>query len=554
MNPQPRLPRGNLLSRALLWLAPLLLLGVTLVSLRALHAKIALDEVWPLLVAGDTHTAAARLEVMTAPSSSAPSRLLANAVLATLEGRPLHLEQLTDLEGHSAPLALISRAAFDRGNPAAALRVSTLAAELGFPTNKIFEAAALIELDRGTEARALAHTASSAPGRLAQRVHQYFERPIPPGNLLLRDRGGHGIATLSAGEMEVFEGVQEELLPPMVAAVASAHPASGSLRLALDLELSAAARSAFGQRDRGSIVLLDPRSGEILAAVSDAKTLREGGTPAFEQLREPASIAKLITTAAGLRAGLDPDAEISRMICRGHESYGGVRLYCPTISGRLRDLNRALAVSCNVAFANLGMRVGRSRLVGELRRFGFDRKNGAFRGGRILSPQGDERQLADLSIGLDDLELTPLHAAQLAAVMVNRGKMPTPTLVSATDGRLGFHPQALPVAPGTPVLDERWLPILLSAMEAVATRGTGRRLAPRNFPVAMKTGTASHPQHGFHVNYIGVGPLPETRLAFCVRITHQRTSRRVRDAARRVTRDLLENLAEIAETRGWVRP
>ena len=31
------------------------------------------------------------------------------------------------------------------------------------------------------------------------------------------------------------------------------------------------------------------------------------------------------------------------------------------------------------------------------------------------------------------------------------------------------------------------------------------------FPVAMKTGTASHPSHGFHVNYIGYGPLPDAR-------------------------------------------
>ena len=50
---------------------------------------------------------------------------------------------------------------------------------------------------------------------------------------------------------------------------------------------------------------------------------------------------------------------------------------------------------------------------------------------------------------------------------------------------------------------------LRQAMEAVAAFGTGAALAPPGFPVAMKTGTAAEPGHGYHVNYIGFGPLPD---------------------------------------------
>lgn len=543
--------------RILLWLSPLLLLGAGLIALLETRSRATLEEVWSLLVVGENHTATALWDALPTSPSTVLSRPLAKAVFAAFEESAPPPENLQDLESHSAPLRLMARAAFDRGDPALALRLGHLASALGFPFNTHLQAAALIELGRDTEARDLDRADAATPGHLAQRVRQYLEQPSSTPGKILRDRTGRRVATLTSGGVQPLDGVTLELVSTITSSVlessvAEAYPQHGSLRLSLDLELSAAARDAFGPLDRGSIVLLEPQSGEILAAVSDAETLREGGTPAFEQLREPASIAKLITTVATLRAGLDPDAEIARMTCRGHESYDGVRLYCPTISGPLRSLDRALAVSCNVAFANLGMMVGRSRLVEELRRFGFDRNNGAFRGGRILSPQGNARQLADLAIGLDDLELTPLHAAQLAAAMVNGGRLPTPTLVSATDGRLGFHPQSLPHTPGTLVLEKRWLPILLSAMEAVVTEGTARRVAPRNFPVAMKTGTASLPEHGFHVNYIGVGPLPEPRLAFCVRITHQRTSRRVRAAGLRVTRDLLENLAQVAESRGWL--
>ena len=149
-------------------------------------------------------------------------------------------------------------------------------------------------------------------------------------------------------------------------------PAVGpALRLGLDLELSRIALEALGER-QGSIVLVDPRSGEVRAAVTDALTARTEPAAAFEQRREPASIAKLITTAAAYRAGHDADALIGRMTCTGVERYGGQPLWCPWPTGPLAGLDQALAVSCNLAFANLAMRVGRERLVEEYRRWGFD--------------------------------------------------------------------------------------------------------------------------------------------------------------------------------------
>ena len=81
-------------------------------------------------------------------------------------------------------------------------------------------------------------------------------------------------------------------------------------------------------------------------------------------------------------------------------------------------------------------------------------------------------------------------------------------------------------------------------MEAVATFGTGASLAPRGFALAMKTGTAAEPGRGYHVNYIGAGPLPDPTFAFCVRVTNERSSPAVTRAAREVTARLLAALAE----------
>ena len=60
----------------------------------------------------------------------------------------------------------------------------------------------------------------------------------------------------------------------------------------------------------------------------------------------------------------------------------------------------------------------------------------------------------------------------------------------------------------------------------------------------MKTGTAATPGLGYHVNYIGVGPLPDPKVAFCVRVTHQPSSPAVNAAAREVLGGLLARLGE----------
>jgi len=454
-------------------------------------------------------------------------------------------------------LNVMARKAFEEGRFETCVELAELARRLDRAPLTALEAASLFELGRVDEA---AEIWSAAPAHLSASLGRQLDRLLENADLRpgisIRDRQGRPIAHVGPdGELELEEGLHPRLLPPALARAALEAGAGPAVRTSLDLELSEIALEALGGY-RGSIVLLDVRSGDVLAAISDRRTLaREGGTPAFEQLREPASIAKIITTTATQRAGLDPDAEIGRMRCRGHRSYAGQMLYCPYIAGPLRGLDRALAVSCNVAFADLGVKVGRSRVVEEFRRYGFDRPaRGVFDFGRVVEPRGDNRQLADLSIGLEASDITPLHAALLAATVGGDGVMPEPRLVVATDGRLGFHPRPLRPEPRRRVLEPEWLPQVRGAMEAVAgPRGTGRWLAPKNFPVAMKTGTASHPLHAFHVNYIGYGPLPEARLAFAVRITHRPTSKRVRRAARIVTERLLHGLGEVAEERGWDR-
>ena len=446
----------------------------------------------------------------------------------------------------SAPWTVLARAAFERGDHAAALRLAEAARRAGRPVPDVLEAAALIELGRGEEARRRWPEGPRGRGELARRVAAYLAAWHDDGAVFLYDRTGRSIGHVRGdGELALADGVRAEWIPRSVPELAAAT-AKGSLRLSLDLELSRLAFEAFGRWYRGSIVLLDPSTGEILAAVSDRRTFAEDedGTPAFDQMREPASISKLITTTAYLRAGRDPDAELGHTRCTGSGLYSGKYLYCPHVGGPLRGLDKALAISCNMAFANLGVELGRARMLEELHRYGFADARARQATARIVQARGDDRQLADLSVGLEATDITPLHAALLAAAMVD-GVLPEPTLLNAEDGRLGYHPRPVEPHPGKRILEPAWLPMLHSAMETVARSGTARNIAPPSLPVAMKTGTASHPRYGFHTNYIGFGPTvgDAQQIAFAVRLTDQRTSAKVRSASRWVTSRLLRSLA-----------
>jgi peptidoglycan glycosyltransferase len=289
----------------------------------------------------------------------------------------------------------------------------------------------------------------------------------------------------------------------------------------------------------------------VRAAVTDARTRAAagGGTPAFEQAREPASIAKIMTTAAALRAGHDADAEVRGMVCNGSQRYQGGVLWCSGAAGPLTGgLKQAFAISCNIAFANLAVELGWPAMVDELHRWGFDRPRDEMPGaGRVLKTEGTERELASLGVGLDLTEITPLHAALLGSVLAT-GEMAEPALVAADDGALGLSPRKVAHPAARRILDPAWVPVLRRALEGVVEEGgTAEGVAPESFPVVMKTGTASTPGLGYHVNYVGVGPLPHPKIAFAVRVTDQPSSHRVNEEAR----DVLANLLEALGRRPW---
>jgi hypothetical protein len=453
-------------------------------------------------------------------------------------GSVLLPEQLATLPAEALVLSALGARQLD-----AAACVARLMRRSGDPLGSLYLAVAALEAGDEPRAREAA-TASRVPlasRGLGARLARVLAAREAGARALLVDTSGELVAIVDAAGLLRQVPDAAGLVPGLLERL----PATGgspATRLAVDLELSRIARFALGDA-RGSIVLVDARTGAVRAAVSDALTAALEPAAPFTQRREPASIAKLLTAAAAYRAGVDPDAAIARMTCTGVERYGGQALWCAFPGGPLTGLDEALAQSCNIAFANVGTRLGVSRVRDEYRRWGFDA--GALLGsaGRVHSEPRTPHQLADLSVGLELVDVTPLHAALLAAVLANDGRMPEPRLVVGRCGLLGLSGTRDEPGASREVLDPDVARRLRQAMVAVARSGSGAGLAPRQFEIAMKTGTAAERGQGYHVNYIGIGPLPTATFAFCVRVTHAPTSPAVTTAARAVTRRLLSALA-----------
>ncbi|HVO09417.1 MAG TPA: penicillin-binding transpeptidase domain-containing protein [Vicinamibacteria bacterium] len=536
------------MARGAAWgLAALVAVAATIGSLALLAER----DLWVArerLLAGDSTAASVAAASVRWPA--ARSRADAGAALARAlaggEAGPAPASELPFYE----PEALVA-SAIARGTLAGGERVAALLCRAGHPLGPLYASA--LALERGDEPLSRRLVASSPVPPTARGLGARLSRALAAraagARRLVLDRSGELVGVIDASgvlqpTLEAGPFVSEALSRLGTLDPGALRQDAAGLRLTLDLGLSRLASEALGA-EHGSVVLLDPTTGAVLAAVSDPATAHKEPLAAFEQQREPASIAKLLTAAAAYGSGQDADALIARMTCSGVERYDGKPLWCPWPSGRLAGLDHALAVSCNIAFANLGVAVGRERLLQEYRRWGFDAKAPELLGaaGRVESTPQDARQLADLAIGLELTSITPLHAALLAAAVANDGRMPEPALLAGACGPLGLQVTAAPTSRGRVVTEPRVARRLAQAMKAVPLYGTAAGVAPPGLEVAMKTGTASAPGLGYHVNYVGFLPAAHPPLAFCVRVTGYRASPRIHAAAHAVTARLLEALS-----------
>lgn len=295
--------------------------------------------------------------------------------------------------------------------------------------------------------------------------------------------------------------------------------ANDTIDTTLDPFVQKAALTALG-KNRGSLVAIDPQTNEILAiANSGPKENR-----AFEKEYEPGSVVKVVTGLNALTSG----AEVNAMFpytCKGFLEIDGRHFgdWLPAGHGVLKSLDDALAVSCNVYFADLGLRLGREKLEHYMAAAGF---NGQINLGIFQVPLGRTQygdvfnnfETAFLAIGLKHEQMNAIHVAMLASMVANRGVLTTPRLVRDRRSILGETLKAPQPQGATRIASVDAAQRIIQAMQAVATesRGTGRRAPVEGITLAMKTGTAGERQEGLDALILAFAPVDKPKIAFGV--------------------------------------
>jgi membrane peptidoglycan carboxypeptidase len=188
-----------------------------------------------------------------------------------------------------------------------------------------------------------------------------------------------------------------------------------SLRVlySLDTQLT---RHAFevlrdGKVALGHVILLDPDTGRVLTyASTDAAQFPPN------RLYPAASLVKVITAAAAL----DVDPGLAGLPCRysGSPYALSPRSIDPPRKGHEISLRKALASSNNQCFAQLAVHaVGQEPLIDAISRFGWLSEPAPAHPAGKVDPGEDRFDLGRLGCGLAGARITPLHAAQLAAVL-----------------------------------------------------------------------------------------------------------------------------------------
>jgi penicillin-binding protein 2 len=333
----------------------------------------------------------------------------------------------------------------------------------------------------------------------------------------LRGKDGREYRTVDVSGKNVQSG--EGLVVP---------PVQGSnLVLTIDANIQHIAEKALGPR-MGSVVVLKPATGEVLALVSYpwynpniftgigagnayAKLLNDPNTPlmnrAIQSSYPPASTFKTVLTTGILEEkAFPPDKKV---LCQGQISYGDRVFNCwikKPGHGWL-DLKGALEQSCDIYFWTVGRDyLGVERIVSYAKEFGYGKATGIDLPGEIEgfvpTPQWKERRYHEGWVGGDTMNLsigqgytlvTPLQVADMMAMVVNGGTIYKPhVLKGMRDPVSGAYSKVIePERILSSNISQETFAAVREDLRGVVTEGTVKfPLNTKAVEVAGKTGTA----------------------------------------------------------------
>lgn len=280
---------------------------------------------------------------------------------------------------------------------------------------------------------------------------------------------------------------------------------------------------------KGAAVVLDPATGEMLAAVSapwpsqaqfaSLSATSESPLPDEDLLDRarfglypPGSSFKIVTAMAALRK--DPSLVQQRFECvRLPDGRVGNMVWKRAVRDDVKDtqphgsvdMAKGITVSCNAYFAQLGAeQVGAQALYDTASALGISVA-------QPNTPRQLRQYLPQASYGQGQVVVSPFQMARVAATVANGG--------SAPQGRWIIDETNPRVRAPQPILNRDLAIQLAGFMRAVITSGTGRAVSGSAIPIAGKTGTAElakAPSHAWFIGFAPYGAKPGKQIAFAV--------------------------------------
>ncbi len=383
-----------------------------------------------------------------------------------------------------------------------------------------------------------------------------YQREYPLGNIFSNITGYYtysfGSSQLEKRESEVLMG---DTAAQKVASVFGSGDSTGSVVLTMRADLQQLAADTLGERE-GSVVVMDPTTGAILAMVSfpriDSNMISTHNTSeaeavlaylnaaeskpllmnAYQERYMPGSSFKIITTGIALENGVTnldrswPDEKewLPPQTDDPIQNYGG-----KACGGTMTEI---FYRSCNIPFAQMAVELGPERMIAGVRAWGIGEKIPIDLPGAAASnfensgsdPIDFSQNLPLLAIGgfgqANDT-MVPLHMCMVAATVANGGRMMAPYVIDRTldhDGRVLDRTE--PATWKTPISPET-AATMTDLMVQVVNNGTGKPMQLANgIQAAAKTGTAQlnsagEPQRS-HAWIVGFAPAEAPRYVVAV--------------------------------------
>lgn len=323
------------------------------------------------------------------------------------------------------------------------------------------------------------------------------------------------------------------------------------------------------EEHEGSVVVMKPDTGEILAMVSkptfDPNVFARGirrdewrqlvndklkplNNRAIQGQYPPGSTFKIVTAAAALEEGaVNP---FTRIFCSGSYPFANRTFRCWKKGGHGSvDLHRALVESCDVYFYQVGVKLGVDAIADYSHRFGLGEVTGITldheKPGLIPSTEWKRARFGEpwfqgetlsVAIGQGYVLATPLQMANVVATVANGGTRYRPHFVRRIENAAGDVVEEIqPEVVGNAGLRKSTLLQIREALRDVvnAPNGTGKKAKLPNIDVGGKTGTSQVFKMGKQVKthnmarhlrdhawFVAFAPVDAPEIAIAVLIEH----------------------------------